>query len=92
MIFVPSEIYVRHSQYITKDNRYKHFYQENIDPFIPIRFIQLVGVSNPAPKYIEEVATDFKSKNTAQMVLYLEKVDRGIPLSPLLPLCFIHHI
>eukprot|EP00594_Rhizosolenia_setigera_P003160 CAMPEP_0178954736 /NCGR_PEP_ID=MMETSP0789-20121207/9173_1 /TAXON_ID=3005 /ORGANISM="Rhizosolenia setigera, Strain CCMP 1694" /LENGTH=466 /DNA_ID=CAMNT_0020636205 /DNA_START=437 /DNA_END=1833 /DNA_ORIENTATION=+ len=38
-----------------------YFYHPNVAPFLAIHFIQRLGISNPSPRYIEEVATAFKS-------------------------------
>ena len=61
MSFIPSETDVRDAQYETEAALDHYFYQDNTAPFLSIRFIQRFGVSNPTPKYVEDVSTAFKS-------------------------------
>lgn len=44
------------------DEVLKHiFYHDNVAPFLAIRLIQRFGISNPSPRYVESVASAFKS-------------------------------
>lgn len=38
-----------------------YFYHSNTAPFLAIRFAQRFGVSNPSPRYIERIATSFRT-------------------------------
>ena len=38
-----------------------YFYHDNTAPFLALRFIQRLVSSNPSPRYVESVASSFRS-------------------------------
>lgn len=55
------ETNLRDAQYETDAVLEHYFYDDNVAPFLCIRFIQRFGVSNPSPRYVRECSLAFKS-------------------------------
>jgi uncharacterized protein (DUF1501 family) len=56
------------SEFTERDARYEldaalehYFYHQNTAPFVAYRFAQRFGVSNPSPRYIDAIATAFRT-------------------------------
>jgi uncharacterized protein (DUF1800 family) len=56
------------SGYTIRDARYEldaalehYFYHQNTAPFLAVRFAQRFGISNPSPRYIDTIATAFRT-------------------------------
>ena len=56
-----SEATVRDAQFETEATLDHYFYHDNTAPFLSLRLIQRLVLSNPSPRYIRTVATAFKS-------------------------------
>jgi len=61
MSFIPTETNVRDAQYETEAVLDHYFFHDNTPPFLALRLIQRLVMSNPAPRYIQVVAEAFKS-------------------------------
>mmetsp|Transcript_31842 Transcript_31842/g.73213 ORF Transcript_31842/g.73213 Transcript_31842/m.73213 type:complete len:3134 (+) Transcript_31842:2040-11441(+) len=59
MSTIPSEATVRDAQYETEAVLDNYFYNDNMAPFIVIRMIQRLVISNPSPQYVHRAATAF---------------------------------
>jgi len=61
MSLIPTEETVRDAQAETEATLDHYFYHDNTAPFITIRLIQRLVMSNPSPRYIETVSKAFKT-------------------------------
>jgi hypothetical protein len=52
---------IRDAQYETDAALEHYFYHPNTAPFLAIRLAQRFGISNPSPRYIEAIATAFRT-------------------------------
>ena len=57
--FSMAEFNVRDARYELDAALEQYFYHQNTAPFLAIRLAQRFGISNPSPRYVQEIATAF---------------------------------
>ncbi len=80
---------IRDAAYETDAVLDHYFYHDNVAPFLATRIIQRFGISNPSPRYVQEVARAFTDGYYMNMEIFFGDYNYG-SLSALLAATLLH--